>query len=110
MRSYANEGVPQALMQAMFTGLPCVTTGAGAIGEIAVPGRTAVVVAMQDSEVLTAALGDLQRDPAWRRALGERARAHVLDGFTRERMLDRMSAVFEAAVRPGQPAPGARAG
>ncbi len=108
--SYANEGVPQALMQAMFTGLPCVTTGAGAIGEIAVPGRTAVVVAMQDSEVLTAALGDLQRDPAWRRALGERARAHVLDGFTRERMLDRMSAVFEAAMRPGQPAPGALVG
>ena len=108
--SYANEGVPQALMQAMFTGLPCVTTGAGAIGEIAVPGRTAVVVAMQDSEVLTAALSDLQRDPAWRAALGERARAHVLDGFTRERMLDRMSAVFEAAMRPGQPAPGALVG
>ncbi|HPU52027.1 MAG TPA: glycosyltransferase family 4 protein [Burkholderiaceae bacterium] len=99
--SYANEGVPQALMQAMFTGLPCVTTDAGAIGEIAVPGRTAVVVPMQDSAVLTAALSDLQRDPAWRSALGERARAHVLDGFTRDRMLDRMSAVFEAATQAG---------
>src|SRR5690349_17087991 len=33
--STANEGVPQALLQAMFMGVPCVTTDAGAIPEIA---------------------------------------------------------------------------
>ena len=97
--SYANEGVPQALMQAMFSGLPCVTTAAGAIGEIALPGATAVVVPMQDAAALGQALAGLYRDPAWRRALGERARAHVLDGFTRERMIDRMLGVFESARR-----------
>jgi glycosyltransferase involved in cell wall biosynthesis len=42
--SYANEGVPQALLQAMFTGLPAVTTDAGAIPEIAIDGETALVV------------------------------------------------------------------
>lgn len=97
--SYANEGVPQALMQAMFTGLPCVTTSAGAIGEIAIPDRTALVVAMHEVAPLAAALGNLQRDARWRQALGERAREHVRQSFTRERMLDRMSAVFEAAIR-----------
>ncbi len=97
--SYANEGVPQALMQAMFTGLPCVTTTAGAIGEIALPGQTAVVVPMQDGVALADALAGLYRDPSWRSALGERARTHVLNGFTRERMLDRMSKLFEAAAR-----------
>jgi glycosyltransferase involved in cell wall biosynthesis len=30
--SYANEGVPQALVQAMLVGLPCVTTPVGSIG------------------------------------------------------------------------------
>src|SRR6185369_16226472 len=32
--SYANEGVPQALMQAMAVGIPVVTTPVGAIGEL----------------------------------------------------------------------------
>jgi len=33
--SYANEDLPQALMQAMACGLPCVTTNIGAIPELA---------------------------------------------------------------------------
>lgn len=96
--SYANEGVPQALIQAMLCGLPCVTTDAGAIGEIARDGRTALIVAQQDSSVLRAALDRLRADPGLRAALGNAARAHCLDGFTREAMLDRMEAVFQAAV------------
>jgi glycosyltransferase involved in cell wall biosynthesis len=95
--SYANEGVPQALVQAMFTGLPCVTTVAGAIGEVAIAGRTAVVVAQQDPAAIGVALSGLLRDRAWREALGARALAHVREGYGRERMLDRMQAVFEAA-------------
>jgi len=101
--SYANEGVPQALVQAMFTGLPCVTTDAGAIGEVAIPGHTAVIVPQQDAASIAAALRGLLRDRAWREALGERACAHVGEGFARERMLDRMLAVFEAAR--GSPSP-----
>jgi glycosyltransferase involved in cell wall biosynthesis len=95
--SYANEGVPQALVQAMFTGLPCVTTSAGAIGEVAIAGRTAIVVPQQDPKAIGTALVGLLRDRAWREALGARALAHVREGYGRERMLDRMQAVFEAA-------------
>jgi len=98
--SYANEGVPQALMQAMFSGLACVTTDAGAIGEVALPGQTAVVVPREDPAALGQALGALLADPAWRQALGARARAHVLTRFTRERMLDDMLAVFGSVARP----------
>jgi len=98
--SYANEGVPQALMQAMFSGLACVTTDAGAIGEVALPGQTAVVVPREDPAALGQAVGALLADPAWRQALGTRARAHVLTRFTRERMLDDMLAVFGSVARP----------
>src|SRR6185503_12763930 len=34
--SYANEGVPQALIQAMLAGLPCVTTNIGSMAELAI--------------------------------------------------------------------------
>ena len=98
--SYANEGVPQALMQAMFSGLACVTTDAGAIGEVALPGQTAVVVPREDPVALGRALAGLLADPVWRPALGERARTHVLTRFTRERMLDDMLSVFGAVARP----------
>ncbi|MFO1197709.1 MAG: glycosyltransferase family 4 protein [Burkholderiaceae bacterium] len=96
--SYANEGVPQALMQAMFTGLACVTTAAGAIGEIAHAERTALVVPGQDAHALAAAIERLRADPALRRRLGDEARAGCLAGLTSVRMLDRMEAVFAAAV------------
>ncbi len=104
--SYANEGVPQALIQAMLCGLPCVSTSAGAIGEIAIDGRTALVVAQQDSGALGAALAKLVADPELRRALGQAARAHCLQGFTRESMLDRMESVFMRVTAPrgGSPA------
>jgi glycosyltransferase involved in cell wall biosynthesis len=95
--SYANEGVPQALLQAMLVGLPCITTTIGAIPEIALAQRTAVVVPPRDVAALAQALGQLAADPERRAALGQAARAHVAQGFSRTRMLDRMETVFREA-------------
>jgi glycosyltransferase involved in cell wall biosynthesis len=96
--SYANEGVPQALVQAMLSGLACVTTAAGAIGEAALDGETALVVPPQDAGALAAAIGRLAADPALRARLGAAARAHCARHFGYEAMLDRMEAVFRDAV------------
>ena len=93
--SYANEGVPQALVQAMLCALPCVTTNAGAIGEAARANKTALVVAPKDIEALRAALQALINDSGWRTRLGKAARAHCVKHFSREAMLDRMEAVFQ---------------
>ncbi|MBI4755342.1 MAG: glycosyltransferase family 4 protein [Betaproteobacteria bacterium] len=96
--SYANEGVPQALVQAMLSGLPCVTTGVGAIGEAAVDGRTALVVPPRDAGALADALRTLLCDPARRSALGTAAREHCAARFSRQVMLERMEAVFHRAL------------
>lgn len=92
--SYANEGVPQALLQAMLCALACVTTDVGSIGEIARDGETALVVPAHDVPRLAAALARLQGDPRLRERLGAAARAHCAAGFSREAMLDKMEAVF----------------
>ena len=97
--SYANEGVPQALVQAMLCGLPCVTTTVGAIGEAAIDGRTALVVPPQDAKSLAFALQRLADDPELRVRLGMTARAHCTIRFDIEVMLDRMEAIFHAAAR-----------
>lgn len=96
--SYANEGVPQAVLQAMFTALPIVTTPVGAILEAVSDGETALIVPPRDAAALAAAVNRLMTDPGLGQALGAAARARALARFSREAMLDRMEEVFERAL------------
>lgn len=95
--SYANEGVPQALVQAMLSGLPCVTTSAGSISELARDGETALVVPAQEVAPLRAALRTLVDDLALRKKLGEAARRHCEAGFSYQAMLDKMERIYREA-------------
>ena len=97
--SYANEGVPQALLQAMLCGLPCVTTTAGSIGEIARNGATAIVVAAEDVADLRRGLEKALGDAELGTRLGRAARAHCAENFGAQTMLDRMEQVFKNAAR-----------
>ncbi len=105
--SYANEGVPQALLQAMFAGVPAVTTDAGAIPEIARAGETARVVPRRDAAALAAAIDALLDDPSGRERLATNARDAVAGRYTESAMVERMEAVFAVArddtARRGNP-------
>ena len=92
--SYANEGVPQALVQAMLVELACVTTPVGGIPELAEHERTALMVPPSDAIALAAAIERFAGDEALRRELGEAARKHCVEGYSYERMLDRMETIF----------------
>jgi glycosyltransferase involved in cell wall biosynthesis len=92
--SLANEGVPQALVQAMLTELPCVTTPVGGIPELAEHDRTALLVPPRDAAALAAAIERLAGDEGLRRELGEAARKHCVEGYSYERMLDRMENIY----------------
>jgi len=97
--SYANEGVPQALMQAMACALPVVTTPVGAIPEIIADGVTGVFTPPRDADKLAATLASVLADSPRRGELGARAHAAAHARFGEDRMLDRMLEVFQAAVR-----------
>ena len=99
--SYANEGVPQALMQAMACGLPVVSTPVGSIDEIVSDGTTGVLVAPEDAAALKGAIERLLGDEGARRALGERAAATARERFGEARMVERMLAVFGEVARRG---------
>jgi glycosyltransferase involved in cell wall biosynthesis len=99
--SYANEGVPQALMQAMACGLSVVTTPVGSIEEIVANGTTGVLVPPEDPARLRAALSALLADPLRRQVLGQAARAAALERFGEDRMVDRMLEVFREVARHG---------
>ena len=92
--SYANEGVPQALVQAMLCALPCITTTVGSIAELATHEATALIVPPQDAQALAAAVTRLAENEGLRRELGTTARKHCVENFSYERMLERMEAIF----------------
>jgi glycosyltransferase involved in cell wall biosynthesis len=92
--SYANEGVPQALGQAMLVGLACVTTHVGSIAELANHAVTALVVPPRDVSALRGALEKLAGEPELRKRLGEEARRHCSEHVSSETMLDRMEAIY----------------
>ena len=95
--SYANEGVPQAILQAMLCGLPIVTTPVGAIPEAVSDNETALLVPPRDAAALADAIGRLLDDNALATRLGAAARRVASADFSRGRMLDRMEAVFRSA-------------
>ncbi|HET7363206.1 MAG TPA: glycosyltransferase family 4 protein [Burkholderiales bacterium] len=96
--SFGDEGVPQAIMQAMACGLAVVATPVGAIEEAVQRGRTGLIVPPRDATALAAALGALMGDPARRTAMGRAGREYAVAHFGIERMLDGMEAVFRRVI------------
>jgi glycosyltransferase involved in cell wall biosynthesis len=84
----------------MFAGVPCVTTDAGAIPEIARDGDTATIVAKENAVALAEGIDRLLADRALAAAQARRAHAFVSARYTEAAMLDRMEAVFRRALEP----------
>lgn len=95
--SWANEGVPQALLQAMACGLPVVSTPVGGIPELVEDGITGALVAPRDAAALAAGLEGMLAAPARAEELAGAARARVVARHGLEGMLERMEAIFREA-------------
>jgi glycosyltransferase involved in cell wall biosynthesis len=96
--SYKHEGVPQALLQAMFAGIACVTTDAGAIAEVARHDDTAWIVAKENPTELARGIDTLLADRALAARLAVNARAYVNAHHSLDTMLDAMESVFRRAI------------
>ena len=95
--SYANEGVPQSIIQAMLCGLPIITTPIGSILEAVEHDRSGLIVVPEDVDSLAAAMQRLIADPDLRQRLGDHAYQHAYATFGLEQMLDKMETVFARA-------------
>ena len=107
--SYANEGVPQAILQAMGCGVPVITTDAGAIAEIAFASGsdgdaskgTALIARKENVDDLCDAILALKHDAARCELMVNNALALVRTSHGIDGMLDRMESVFRAAAAKG---------
>jgi len=87
------EGLPNAIGEAMATGIPCVVTDAG--DSALLVGDTGIVVPKRDPEALCAAWQRLlDAGPDSRRAMGERARKRIMDHYSLQAMINRYEDLY----------------
>jgi len=97
--SYANEGVPQALLQAMLTEKAIITTDAGSISEAVENQQSALIVDKKSSDAIAEALELLIGDPALAERLGKQARLSAAAEHGFDSMLDKMEKIFYKVVK-----------
>lgn len=89
------DNLPLAVMEAMAAGLPVVATRVGGVPELVAEEETGLLVEPNDPAALAAAVGDLARDPARRRAYGDAGARRMRERFAPETVAERMLALYE---------------
>ena len=104
--SFAGEGLPVTLMDAMFAGVPIVTTAVGGVADLTGSDEpqsepVAWVVPLRDSTALSTAILETLGSPEERVLRADRARRRAERLFTPERMVEATLAVYREVVAEG---------
>jgi glycosyltransferase involved in cell wall biosynthesis len=97
--SYANEGVPQSMMQAMFVGIPVIGTPVGSVDEILLDGQTGLMVEPKNTQALQNAIVKMKDNEPLRSQLSIQAMAHVQAHYSFIQMINRMESIFKESIR-----------
>jgi glycosyltransferase involved in cell wall biosynthesis len=103
------EGISNALLEAMASGLACVATAVGGTPEVLDHGQCGVLLPPRRADLLSEALISLARSPAEVTRLGAQARARILAHYAFEVVDNQYRALYERLLRAGAPSVGAAA-
>jgi glycosyltransferase involved in cell wall biosynthesis len=92
------DGIPVALMEAMASGLPVVSTRVSGIPELIEHEVTGLLAPERDAAALAACLERVLQDPAYGAALARQARAHIEREFDVERETRKLHAAIARAA------------
>lgn len=94
------EGFPNAIMEAMAAGKPCVTARVGGLPELITDKRTGLLLDERTPEAFARAVGLLLENAALRQTLGAAAGAWVRENLPVDRMVDAHRALYHELLRP----------
>jgi glycosyltransferase involved in cell wall biosynthesis len=92
-----------ALIEAMATGLPTVSSNCDGVLDIVVEGETGLMVPPRDSAALTAAVRSLLADPERRDQMGQAGRERVLEKFSDTSMYRTIEDLYAEAIGARRP-------
>lgn len=92
------EGSPNAVLEAMASGLPVVATRTGGLPDLISNGEGGYLVPVGDADSLIGAVRRLAADPERAARMGAHNRAVCADRFTFSRVFERLSAAYETIV------------
>lgn len=96
------EGVPNAMVEAMATGLPVVATLHGGIPEAVTHGKSGLLAPENDWKALRDFLFELVRDPAKWQAMGQAAAEEAREKFALENQIANLEAIYREVVKIGK--------
>jgi glycosyltransferase involved in cell wall biosynthesis len=91
------DGIPTAILEAMASGVPVVTTAVAGIPEVVTPGVQGLVERPHDVEGIAASIATLLDDARMRRRLGSAGRRTVQQQFDVRNSAAELAALFGAA-------------
>lgn len=89
------EGLPKVLLEAMATGLPCVTTDVPGCREAVRHGDNGLLVPARDPRALAQALDKLIQDSSMRERMGARGRERVEKEFSSDLVIRETLALYQ---------------
>ncbi|HSW45716.1 MAG TPA: glycosyltransferase family 4 protein [Phycisphaerae bacterium] len=88
------EGLPRAAAQALLMRKPVISFDIDGAPEVVIPGRTGLLVPLNDVRALADAMVELATDPARRQVMGQAGRELCLRRFDAASMIDRLEQVY----------------
>ena len=89
------EGAPNALLEAMYAGMPVVATSFASATEIIDEGENGYLVPIDDDVVLAERVSSLINNPGEALALGQAARQKVLREFSWDMVLGQFESLYQ---------------
>ncbi|GAC1388732.1 MAG: glycosyltransferase family 4 protein [Ktedonobacteraceae bacterium] len=94
------EGMPNAVLEAMACGIPCIATRVSGSEDIIQPGVNGLLVEVEDYEAMAKALLTLLNDPALTQKYGQAARTTVEQRYSIEHITNIYIELYQKMVTP----------